>query len=58
MADVCESSYWQDSVITEWIADTVKNLLSLVDSLEDDPCAQISGAPPTEIGSGNNHRQQ
>ena len=59
MMDVRESSNWQDSVthggVTVWIDDTAKNLLSLVDSLEDEPCEHVVSGRLTEIGSGNNH---
>jgi len=46
------------TVALVWIDDTVKNLLSLVDSLEDEPCEHVPSRQLTEIGSGNNHWQQ
>jgi hypothetical protein len=60
--DVGERSNWRDSVVgsgaTVWTDDTAKNLLPLVESLEDEPCVHVPSDRLTEIGSGNNHRQQ
>jgi hypothetical protein len=61
VTDVGERSNWRDSVIgrgaTVWADDTVKNFLSLMESLEDKPCEHVLSDKLTKIGSGNNHRQ-
>jgi len=46
--DVRESSNWQDSVTTVWIDDIVENLLSLVDSLEDELSPRLDQATTTD----------
>jgi hypothetical protein len=43
---VGERSKWRDSVVgggaKVWTDDTAKNLLSLVESLEDEPCEHVT----------------
>jgi hypothetical protein len=59
--DVGERSNWWDSVIDGgamvWADDTEKNLLSLVESLEDELCEHVLNDRLTEIRSCNNHSQ-
>jgi hypothetical protein len=59
---VGESNNWRDSVVgdgaTVWTDDTAKNRMCLVESIEDKSCEHLPSDKLTEIGSGNNYRQQ